>query len=82
MPPRPWAARAAAWTANDMAPTNTGRPDLPCTSVAPLAASYEAVAGVVRLGDDGIEGAAVQGRVHFIGDLFQPAVEHGQGDGV
>ena len=26
--------------AKAMAPTNTGRPDLPCTSVSPLVASY------------------------------------------
>jgi hypothetical protein len=39
MPPRGSAAFAVARTAKAMAPTNTGRPDLPCTSVSPLTAS-------------------------------------------
>ena len=38
----------------------------------------EAVAGVVRLGDDRIEGRAVERRVHLVGDLHQAAVEHGE----
>ena len=42
----------------------------------------EAVAGIVRLGDDRIEGGAVERRVHLVGDLDEPAVEHRQRDGI
>ena len=38
----------------------------------------EAVAGVVRLGDDRIEGGAIERRVHLVGDLDEAAVEHRQ----
>ena len=37
----------------------------------------EAVRGVMRFGDDRIEGAAEQRRVHLVGDLFEPALQHG-----
>ena len=40
----------------------------------------EAVAGVVRLGDDRIERRAVQRRVHLVGDLDEAAVEHRKRD--
>ena len=40
----------------------------------------EAVAGVVRLGDGRVERGAEQGRVHFVGDLFEPALEHRKRD--
>ena len=40
----------------------------------------EAVAGVVRLGDDRIERRAVERRVHLVGDLDQAAVEHRKRD--
>ena len=42
----------------------------------------EAVAGIMRLGDDRVEGGAEQGRVHLVGDLFHPARQNGQGDRV
>ena len=42
----------------------------------------QAVAGVVRLGDDGVEGRAKQRRVHFVGDLLHPAREDGECDRV
>ena len=42
----------------------------------------EAVAGVVRLGDDRIEGGAVERRVHLVGDLDETAVEHRERDGI
>ena len=45
-------------------------------------AVVQTVAGVVRLGNDGVEGAAVERRVHFVGDLFEPTAQHGQGDRV
>ncbi|MNI59392.1 hypothetical protein D3C73_1145510 [compost metagenome] len=41
-----------------------------------------AVAGVVGLGNDGVERAAVQRRVHLIGNLFQTALQDRQGDGI
>ena len=40
----------------------------------------EAVAGVVRLGDDRIERRAIQRRVHLVGDLDETAVEHRERD--
>ena len=40
----------------------------------------EAVAGVVRLGDDRIERRAVERRVHLVGDLDEAAVEHRKRD--
>ena len=40
----------------------------------------EAVAGVVRLGDDRIERRAIQRRVHLVGDLDEAAVEHRKRD--
>ena len=40
----------------------------------------EAVAGVVRLGDDRIERRAVERRVHLVGDLDETAVEHRERD--
>ena len=42
----------------------------------------EAVAGVVRLGDDRIERRAVERRVHLVGDLDEAAVEHRKRDRV
>ena len=42
----------------------------------------EAVAGVVRLGDDRIERRAVERGVHLVGDLHQAAVEHRERDGI
>ena len=42
----------------------------------------EAVAGVARLGDDRIESGAVERRVHFVGDLLEPALEDRQRDGI
>ena len=42
----------------------------------------EAVAGVVRLGDDRIERRAIQRRVHLVGDLDEAAVEHRERDGI
>ena len=42
----------------------------------------QAVAGVARLGDDGVEGAAIERRVHLVGDLLEPALQHGQRHGV
>src|SRR6218665_2505304 len=53
MPPREAATRAVARTAKAIAPTNTGRPDLPCTSVSPVLASYrpwQASCGWVMMG--------------------------------
>ena len=38
----------------------------------------QAVRGVMRLGDDGIEGGTKQRGIHLVGDLFQPAIEHRQ----
>ncbi len=35
----------------------------------------DAVGGVMGLGDDRVEGGAEQGRVHFVGDLFQTALQ-------
>jgi hypothetical protein len=32
----------------------------------------------MRFGDDRIEGAAEQRCIHFIGDLFQSAAQHGK----
>ena len=69
-----------ARTAKAMAPTKTGRPDLPCTSVSPVFGVVEAVAGVVRLGNDRIEGAAVERRVHLVGHLFEAAAQDGERD--
>ena len=40
------------------------------------------VTGVVGFGNDGVERAAVKRGVHFIGDLLQPAPQHGQRDRV
>jgi hypothetical protein len=39
----------------------------------------EPMAGVMGLGNDGIEGAAVQRGVHLVGDLFQTPFKDGQG---
>ena len=36
----------------------------------------QAVAGVVRLGNDGVERAAVQRGVHLVGNLLQPPAQH------
>ena len=71
-----------ALTANAMAPTKIGRPDEPCTNVAPVSAMIEPVAGVVRFGDDRVEGGAIKRRVHLVGDLHQAAIEHGQRYGI
>ena len=80
------ASRAAfsmtALTAKDMAPTKIGSPALPWTRVSPDGGVVEPVRGVVRLGDDRIEGAAEQRRVHLVGDLLEAAFEDGEGDGV
>ena len=65
-----------------MAPTKIGRPLVPCTSVAPVIGVIEAVAGVAGLGDDGVEGGAIERRVHLVGDLLEPAFQHGQRDGI
>ena len=40
----------------------------------------EAVAGIVRLGDDRIERRAVERRVHLVGDLDEAAIEHRKRD--
>jgi hypothetical protein len=40
------------------------------------------VSGVVRLGDDGIEGRAEQGGVHLVCNLFKPTVENGECHGI
>ena len=42
----------------------------------------DAVAGVMRLGDDRIECRAEQRGVHFIGNLFQSPFQNGKGDRV
>ena len=42
----------------------------------------QAVAGVARFRDDGVERAAVERRVHLIRDLLQPPLQDGEGDGV
>ncbi len=42
----------------------------------------EAVAGVARFGDDRIEGGAIKRRVHLVGDLFEPAFQHRERDGI
>ena len=42
----------------------------------------QAVAGVVRLGNDGVERAAVQRGVHLVGNLLQSAAQDRQRDGV
>ena len=45
-------------------------------------AVVEAVARVVGLGDDGVEGRSEERGVHLVGDLFHAAGEDGQRDGV
>jgi hypothetical protein len=40
------------------------------------------MAGIARFGDDGVEGTAIKRRVHLIGDLFKPALQHRQGHGI
>ncbi len=40
----------------------------------------ETMTGVMRFGDDGVEGGAEQGRVHFVGDLFHPTRQDGKRD--
>ena len=42
----------------------------------------QTVTGVMRLGNDGVERAAVQRGVHFIGNLLQTSLEHGERDGI
>ena len=42
----------------------------------------DAMAGIMRLGDDGIERGAVERRVHLIGDLDKPAVEDRERNGI
>ena len=38
------------------------------------------VAGVVRLGDGGVEGGAEQRGVHLVSQFFQPALQHRERD--
>ena len=42
----------------------------------------QAVASVMRLGNDGVEGAAIERGVHLVGNLFESAAQHGQSDRV
>ena len=42
----------------------------------------QAVTGVAGFGDDRVERGAIQRRVHLVGDLGEPAVEDGEGDGI
>ncbi len=42
----------------------------------------DAVRGIMCFSDDRVEGGAEQGRVHFVGDLLQPALEDGQRYGI
>jgi hypothetical protein len=63
-----------------MAPTKIGRPDVPLHQGGAGLGVIEAVAGIVRLGDDRIERRAVERCVHLVGDLHQAAVEHRERD--
>ena len=46
----------------------------------PVIAMVDAVGPVHRLGDHRAEGRALEGQVHFVADLVQTVLHHGQGD--